>query len=736
MDRLKTTTLYTAIVIATLCAATASAQPAAQNVSIISGNGQLICPNCALRGVPSFFLPMVVKVTDGNGNPISGKTVNWSLVSANLVLPSFAPTSITDKNGLTAVSLFQANGQTGSSQVPFLQSVISATADGASANFTETQALADNFSQQIVFTRLDAPDDRTLPPGPAGSTGTTPIKVHVDGRGTPVPNVSVRLFLGNNGDPKTLPSASCATAPGADPGSVLTDGNGDAVCYPVFGPVAGRGPINVLIGGVDPLQFDQNSSPQPITSALGFFEYDGIQINVSPVTPGRIAVVSGNNQSVNPGQQSAPLVAVVTDTTGAVNIANQTVQWTVSPAGAATLNPTQSTTNSSGQAQTTVTLSPNAVGQVTVRAALTGSNSSVSTTFTLSTNVQIASIAKVSGDAQSVQAGKLFPAPIVVQVNGSNGQPVVNQPVTFQLTSGNASLSASSANTDGNGTAQISVIAGTTAGPITISASVGNISQTFTLTVIPPGPAISTSSFYNAGGSSRISALAPCSLVTIVAAGLAPNANGLTQNSNVFGPWATTLATDAVTVNNVAAPVASVGSINGAEQITFQVPCETAPGTSVPVVINVGGGTGTVNMPVQAAAPGIFETLMSDGNRRAVAVRPDGSFVSLQNPARRGENIRVFVTGLGATLPALATGALPIPGTDALVAGQVIVGINNAGARVITSRAAPDLLGVYEVAFTVPSDAPTGNDVVLSVAVNAASDSQTRFSNGSKLPIQ
>jgi hypothetical protein len=69
------------------------------------------------------------------------------------------------------------------------------------------------------------------------------------------------------------------------------------------------------------------------------------------------------------------------------------------------------------------------------------------------------------------------------------------------------------------------------------------------------------------------------------------------------------------------------------------------------------------------------------------------------------------------------------------VLGQVIVGVNNAGARVVTSRVAPNLIGVLEVAFQVPSDAPTSNDVVLSVAVNAPGDGQTRFSNGSKIPV-
>ena len=84
----------------------------------------------------------------------------------------------------------------------------------------------------------------------------------------------------------------------------------------------------------------------------------------------------------------------------------------------------------------------------------------------------------------------------------------------------------------------------------------------------------------------------------------------------------------------------------------------------------------------------------------------------------------------------MGTGSLPVPGADALVAGQVIVGVNNAGAAWSLLALSPNLIGVAEVAFQVPADAPTGNDVVLSVAVNAPADSQTRFSNGSKLPIQ
>ncbi|MCX6628565.1 MAG: hypothetical protein NTW28_13140 [Candidatus Solibacter sp.] len=741
MDRLKTT-LITAFVLAILFAPTASAQAVAAKVEVISGNGQMICPSCSFKRF-TYFYPMVVKVTDASGNPIAGKTVNWQLVSSIGTLPAFDTVTFTDSNGLSASRLFQGV-QGGSAQQPFLQSVINAWVDGASVNFTGTQALSDAFfNVQIVFSRLDAPIGTPLT-GAAGSIGTDPIRVHVDGRGLAVPNVSLRILSPEvktaSGtwilDP-TQPSASCATGPGADPGSVLTDANGDAVCYPVFGPVAARGPVSALIGGLDPIQFDQSIVPsQPLTDPIAYDQYNGIQLVVTPVTPGRVAIVSGNNQSVDPGKSSDPLVVKVTDLSGAAAIGNTNVAWTVSPPGAAALSQALTTTNSQGQTQTTVTFAPNATGQVTVRAALTGSNNGISTTFNLSTRVLISALTKVSGDLQTAQAGQNFGAPLVVQVVGTNGQPLSNQPISFVITNGTATLSALSALTDAAGRAQITVQAGSTPGTVTVSAIVGNISQTFTLTIIPPGPALSSGSFYNAGGTTRIGALSPCSLVTVIAPGLAPNVQGLVLNTNAFGPWATTLASDTVTVNNVAAPIYSVGTVNGVEQLTFQVPCETAPASSVPITINVGGGVGTVNFPVQAATPGIFETFMTDGIRRAVVVRPDGSFVSLRNPARRDEVVRVFVTGMGPAAPAIVTGALPVPGADSLVLGQVIVGVQNAGARVVTSRVSPNLFGVYELAFQIPADAPTGSDVVLSVAVNAPGDGQTRFSNGSKLPIQ
>ncbi len=756
MDRLKIT-LLTAFVSALLfapaafpqavSAQAASAQALAAKVEVISGNGQLICPACPYKPNVLFFSPMVVKVTDANGSPIAGKTVTWGVVTSTGLPPFFEITTSTDNNGLAVSRLSQGTIQGGNAVQPFLQSVISATADQASVNFTETLALSDsNNGIVIVLSRFDGPIDTGLK-GPAGSTGTVPIQIHVDGRGTPVPGVSVRILSPEVTlagvvmlDP-TKPSASCATGPGADPGSVLTDSNGNATCYPVFGSVAGTGTVSALVGGLDPIEFDQSITTQPLLNPSAFDEYASIQLVVTPVAPSLINVVSGNNQNVNPGQASAPLVVQVTDVTGRIPIGNQTVAWTVL-SGAAIVKPVASKTDSLGQAQSIVTFSPNATGPVIVRAALTGIYDGISKDFNLSTTVLILSLAKVSGDLQTTQSGQNFPSQLVVQVIGTNGQPLSNQPIGFAITDGAATVSAS-ALTDDTGQARATVTAGSTPGTVTVRAFIATFSQTFTLTVIPPGPSLLSGGFYNAGGLNRIGALSPCSLVTVIASGLAPNVQGMVFNNNPFGPWATFLASDTVTVGSVAAPIYNVGKVNGTEQLTFQVPCDTALANAVPITISVGGGTATITFPVVAASPGIFETVMSDGVRRGVVVRPDGTFVSLKNPARQGDVVRVFVTGLGTTIPVVSTGALPAPGSDALIDfTRLIVGVDNGGTSVVSARLSPNLIGVYEVAFQVPSDAKTGSDVVLSVAINVPGDVSadgkqvTRFSNGSKLPIQ
>jgi uncharacterized protein (TIGR03437 family) len=190
-----------------------------------------------------------------------------------------------------------------------------------------------------------------------------------------------------------------------------------------------------------------------------------------------------------------------------------------------------------------------------------------------------------------------------------------------------------------------------------------------------------------------------------------------------------------VTFSDRPAPIYSVVNQSGQETITVQVPCEISPG-NVTVTINVQGGSKTGTVTVNAVSPGILENVDSDGKTRAVLVRADGSFVNpTTNPARRGEIVRAYATGLGPTSPGLSTNSIPVPGTDSNATANIIVGVNNGGSRVVSVKAAPGLIGLYEITFEIPSDAPAA-EVNFSVAVSQGSGSPTVYSKGSRIIVQ
>ena len=103
----------------------------------------------------------------------------------------------------------------------------------------------------------------------------------------------------------------------------------------------------------------------------------------------------------------------------------------------------------------------------------------------------------------------------------------------------------------------------------------------------------------------------------------------------------------------------------------------------------------------------------------------------------------MYATGLGQTSPPLVTGQTVALVEDASgnlvpqeqdVTARVVVGVNNAGVRVVAAKAAYGLVGVYEVQFEVPSGTATGNDAPFAIAVYQGTS--LLFGNASAIPIQ
>jgi uncharacterized protein (TIGR03437 family) len=132
--------------------------------------------------------------------------------------------------------------------------------------------------------------------------------------------------------------------------------------------------------------------------------------------------------------------------------------------------------------------------------------------------------------------------------------------------------------------------------------------------------------------------------------------------------------------------------------------------------------------------PGILEENFDGGRRAAIAVRSDGEIVSPTKPARKGEIVRMYVIGMGQTTPMASTNRVGVP--DQVIALPVQVGLEGGkSARVVEAKMAENLVGIYEILFEIPQDAPTGTDLAIACSVVVGPTSAV-WSNESRISIQ
>jgi len=157
-------------------------------------------------------------------------------------------------------------------------------------------------------------------------------------------------------------------------------------------------------------------------------------------------------------------------------------------------------------------------------------------------------------------------------------------------------------------------------------------------------------------------------------------------------------------------------------QILAQVPVDAATGQQAVVVYNGNTTSNSMNVTVAATAPAIFNTPTA-----AVLKNSDYSLVSASNPARAGDLVLVFSTGLGTTTPALSTGQIATGGIFSTQQPSASVGGQNAG--VTYSVASPGYAGLYQTAITIPSGV-SGASVPVVLTIGGAK------SNTVNIPIQ
>jgi uncharacterized protein (TIGR03437 family) len=181
-------------------------------------------------------------------------------------------------------------------------------------------------------------------------------------------------------------------------------------------------------------------------------------------------------------------------------------------------------------------------------------------------------------------------------------------------------------------------------------------------------------------------------------------------------PIPTTLGGVQVFVNGQAAPVYLVSK----NQISALVPYEVSGQSFATFQVEVNGSkSNQVTVYVDNTAPGIY-TFTESGIGAGAILHSDYSAVTNGSPAKAGETVLMFLTGLGAVTPQVGDGAAASssPVSSSLEASAISVflsdGANFAQAQVSFAGLAPGIAGLYQVNFTLPTSGLDDGDVNIS----------------------
>lgn len=209
------------------------------------------------------------------------------------------------------------------------------------------------------------------------------------------------------------------------------------------------------------------SSPLPVS-----MQYVGPGASASRITlsPSAITLPSGTPQS---------LIATGTDAAGK-SVGDLSVTWTSSDTAIAVVT---------ASGNTTANVTPRGKRGLVVISATAPSGITGAAQITYLP--QPGRLVVISGDAQTGVANKTLPNPFVVELQGTDGKPIVGRLVTFAATTPGGVVGVVTQSTDSLGRARTSIKPGRTAGTYTFSATFGTlptVSISATATPAPVGP--------------------------------------------------------------------------------------------------------------------------------------------------------------------------------------------------------------------------------------------------------
>jgi uncharacterized protein (TIGR03118 family) len=215
---------------------------------------------------------------------------------------------------------------------------------------------------------------------------------------------------------------------------------------------------------------------------------------------------------------------------------------------------------------------------------------------------------------------------------------------------------------------------------------------------IQAAPVVNANAIGNAANT-QTNGIAPNTYISIYGQNLSPVTRSWATTDFSGTRLPTSLSGVNVTVNGKAAYVYYVSP----KQIDVLTPVDTATGPVNVVVTSNGLVSGTASVNMAAVSPALF--LLKD-NKSVAAVHETGGVVGattlyagLSTPAKAGETISFFATGMGATSPAFGDGT--IPAAPLTMATAPTVSFNGTPGTV--TYAGLIAAGVYQINVVVPN---------------------------------
>jgi len=297
-----------------------------------------------------------------------------------------------------------------------------------------------------------------------------------------------------------------------------------------------------------------------------------------------------------------------------------------------------------------------------------------------------------------------WPAALIVQLNDDCGNAVTNGSVVASFSNGDPPLSLRGDGQDGTYSTTWQAGAVTPQMVVTLQAAAGTlqpasaqltggISQNQAPMLVKDGTLHNLNPVV--GGP-----LAPGTISQVYGSGLA----GTTVSPGIL-PLPTSFNGTFMLIGGISAPLYYLSNI----QLDVQIPSELAPNQQYATIVSANGAlTLPDQIDVIPAVPGV----VASGDGQIVAQHGlDYSLVNSAHPAKPGEYLIIYLAGMGASNPGVASGAVS-PLAPATL--QPTVTVDSQTAAVIYAGLTPGSVGLYQINFQVPANAKTGD---LSVVV-------------------